>query len=335
MPTEKFANNAITTLNGGINNAVSSLVVTSASLFPSVGQFRIRIDNEIMIVTAVAGTTFTVTRGAEGTSAASHSDGATIRHIVTAGGLSQAIADASGWITALDVDFVAEATQTLATDGTYTIGGLSWVKSNSANEAASMTVTNGSGLIIQPSSSTDIGGATRSAPMIRFVLSDLGYTGLNYSSKVRLWFYNSTDTIASDYQNVFGIVDDGSTVREYAALRGRVGAGTNGLLQRNVISSANTDLALTLAHASTNRVIMMELDALQAVNVRMFYGSFGSTWPDVKDLNLMGKNAAITAATTLGSGTKGNTLGISLGASRAGGAALTATIARVRLDVSL
>lgn len=89
MPTEKFANSAVTTLNGGINNAVTSLVVTSATLFPTAGQFRIKIDNEIMIVTNVSGTTFTVTRGAEGTSAASHSNSAVVRHVLTAGALTQ------------------------------------------------------------------------------------------------------------------------------------------------------------------------------------------------------------------------------------------------------
>jgi len=88
MATEQFANNASTTLNGGINNAVTSLVVTSASGFPSSGNFRIIIDSEIMIVTAVSGTTFTVTRNAESTSAASHSNGAAVTCILTAGSIA-------------------------------------------------------------------------------------------------------------------------------------------------------------------------------------------------------------------------------------------------------
>lgn len=82
---ERFTNNASTTLNGAINNAVTSLVVTSASLFPTAGNFRIRIEDEIMLVTAVAGTTFTVTRAYEGTAAASHANAVTVREILTAG----------------------------------------------------------------------------------------------------------------------------------------------------------------------------------------------------------------------------------------------------------
>lgn len=86
MP-ELYANNASTTLNGAINNSVTSLIVTSATGFPASGNFRIIIDTEIILVTAVAGTTFTIVRGQEGTAGASHSNGAAIDHIFTAGAL--------------------------------------------------------------------------------------------------------------------------------------------------------------------------------------------------------------------------------------------------------
>lgn len=84
MSIEQYANNPITTLNGSINNSVTTLTVISASLFSTSGNFRILIDSEIMLVTAVSGTTFTVTRGVEGTSGASHTSGATITGILTA-----------------------------------------------------------------------------------------------------------------------------------------------------------------------------------------------------------------------------------------------------------
>lgn len=95
MSTEKFANDASSTLNGSINSIVTSLIVTSATPFPSAGQFRIRIDLEILLVTGVSGTTFTVTRGVEGTTATSHANGAVVAHIITAGSLAQARADAT------------------------------------------------------------------------------------------------------------------------------------------------------------------------------------------------------------------------------------------------
>jgi hypothetical protein len=93
MSTEKFTTNAVTTLNGAIDNSTTSVVVTSAASFPSTAQFRIRIDSELMLVTGVSSNTFTVTRGIEGTSAASHVDTSIVAQVFTAAGLKQILAD--------------------------------------------------------------------------------------------------------------------------------------------------------------------------------------------------------------------------------------------------
>jgi hypothetical protein len=87
MSLEQFANEYSTTLQGSITAGATSLVVSSATGAPGV-PFRLKIDDEILLVTAVAGTTYTVTRGQEGTPAASHADGAAVEHILTAGGLA-------------------------------------------------------------------------------------------------------------------------------------------------------------------------------------------------------------------------------------------------------
>src|SRR5690348_6298844 len=85
---EQFANLAQTTLNGAINNSVTSITVASSSGFPSSAQYRVRVESEIMLVTAGAGTTsWTVTRGAEGTTAVAHSTGVSVYHVLTAGAL--------------------------------------------------------------------------------------------------------------------------------------------------------------------------------------------------------------------------------------------------------
>lgn len=94
MSSEKYANLASTTLSAAIaDGTVTSITVTSAALFPSSGQFRIKIDSEILLVTTVSGTTWTVTRGVEGTTAAAHTNASTVTHILTKGGLDQVIAD--------------------------------------------------------------------------------------------------------------------------------------------------------------------------------------------------------------------------------------------------
>ncbi len=72
------ASGVSTTLNGAINNSVTALTLTSASGFPS-APYTILIGTEEIRVTASSGTTVSaMTRGWDGTTAASHSNGDTI-----------------------------------------------------------------------------------------------------------------------------------------------------------------------------------------------------------------------------------------------------------------
>ncbi len=96
---EKYTNDATTTLASGINNSVTSLSVSSATGFPTSGNFRIKIGSEIILVTAVSGTTFTVTRGQESTTGASHSGGDPVTHVLTAGALNAIRGDILGYDT--------------------------------------------------------------------------------------------------------------------------------------------------------------------------------------------------------------------------------------------
>ncbi|MFG3287269.1 hypothetical protein ACGF3G_00395 [Streptomyces sp. NPDC048179] len=71
---------AATTLSAAISTtSATSITVTSAAGFPSSGNYNIQIDSEVMTVTAGQGTTtWTVTRGVNGSTAATHSGGATV-----------------------------------------------------------------------------------------------------------------------------------------------------------------------------------------------------------------------------------------------------------------
>jgi hypothetical protein len=70
---------AITSLNGGINAITTTVVLSDASLFPSSGTNFIQIDSEEISYTGITGSTLTgVTRGVRNTTAASHSNGATV-----------------------------------------------------------------------------------------------------------------------------------------------------------------------------------------------------------------------------------------------------------------
>ena len=81
---------AITTTGG------TSITVTSEAGFPAV-DFIISIDTEAMLVTNVSTTTWTVTRGYEGSTAATHTNGTAIYHDWSAGEAStiQSLVDAT------------------------------------------------------------------------------------------------------------------------------------------------------------------------------------------------------------------------------------------------
>lgn len=87
MAREQIVNNAISYLSGAITGADTSIPISDASAFPSVGDFVIIIDSEIIQVTSVSGDTLTCVRGYEGTSNVPHDDGSVVAHILTAGSL--------------------------------------------------------------------------------------------------------------------------------------------------------------------------------------------------------------------------------------------------------
>ena len=87
MAREQFVNNAVSYLSSPIDAVETELTVVDSSQFSSGGDFVILIDRELIQVTLVTGSTFTCVRGYESTSAATHSSGAVVALIVTAGSL--------------------------------------------------------------------------------------------------------------------------------------------------------------------------------------------------------------------------------------------------------
>lgn len=97
--SEVFTNQASTTVSSGGTDApspgtVETWTVTSSASFPSastgVSQFHVcdtaeSASSEIIAVTNVSGTTWTVTRGAESTTPVGHASGFTIQQVMTAG----------------------------------------------------------------------------------------------------------------------------------------------------------------------------------------------------------------------------------------------------------
>ena len=108
-----------TTLASSINSSVTSITVASGTANTLLGgvtmvansQFTVAIDpdtinEEIVFITAgPSGSTFTVTRGQAGSSAISHSTGATVKHVLTSDDLNAfeagSVDDAGGTVTGL------------------------------------------------------------------------------------------------------------------------------------------------------------------------------------------------------------------------------------------
>ena len=80
FPYGAFQDTAYTTLNGGINNSVTTITVVSTANFPTAGQ--IRIASEVITYTGITSTTFTgCTRGARGSANVAHSTGVAVTKI--------------------------------------------------------------------------------------------------------------------------------------------------------------------------------------------------------------------------------------------------------------
>ena len=90
MPRRYYSSTAVeTTLTAQVSNSATTLPVASTSGFPGSTPYTLILDEgtvseEIVTVTAVASLNLTVTRGADGTTAVSHSNGATVKHGVSA-----------------------------------------------------------------------------------------------------------------------------------------------------------------------------------------------------------------------------------------------------------
>jgi hypothetical protein len=96
--TFTFSNNWVgdvgqtsTSLNGAVDNVQTTLTVNTGGHFPAPGfaGFEIAVENERMQVTAVSGTTWTVIRGRDGTTAAAHASGVSITMSLEAALLQQ------------------------------------------------------------------------------------------------------------------------------------------------------------------------------------------------------------------------------------------------------
>ena len=93
-------NNVGSTLNGAVDDVVTTWTVVDGTDFPAAFPYHVSADAEIAEVTGKTGNVLTVIRGQEGTTAAAHSNGTDVELLVTA----EAITELQDAINALETD---------------------------------------------------------------------------------------------------------------------------------------------------------------------------------------------------------------------------------------
>lgn len=91
MALEQIHNFGHALLAEDLDTSETVVTVTSGAVFATDGEFRVQVGTELMLVSAVAGNDLTVTRGIEGTTAATHTAGDPIDARLTAAGIVRII----------------------------------------------------------------------------------------------------------------------------------------------------------------------------------------------------------------------------------------------------
>ena len=195
MATETFSNNASSTLSMSVDNVVTLLSVVDGSSFPSSGQFRLKINNELMLCISRFGDNLVVARAQEGTSAASHASGDAVVHIVTAAALTQL-----KWEAGSIEDSIISPTSLSGSVDNYNPTGLSMARHIRQSCSSASTLTglaaqeSGQRIVVHnvstsaPNTLTLNHEDTNSTALNRFTLPGLTNVTLPTGGSVELWY---------------------------------------------------------------------------------------------------------------------------------------------------
>jgi hypothetical protein len=251
----------------------------------------------------------------------------------------------SAWATALDLDFTAESNQTLSSDTTYTIGGITWTKVNSANDQTSMAVTNGTGLVISPKNNTNTySGVTRSCPYIYTDIASI-IPGYYIDQPLRIWIYISAETnFGTVVADAVGIAVDNlststSTLSMFSGRRSVFVGPVKSIDAARATAAAPTFTANPSALDNTDRVIMLQLPiGIFQSEFALYQGSNSVIWPALSSLIPRARGAtaglALSMTGTVQDIVTGLPAKLVVYGQRASNTATppTYTIARIRLD---
>lgn len=186
----------------------------------------------------------------------------------------------SGWQTVIDFDFSLQSNQVLASDGMWSIGGLSWKKENTSHESAAMDVSHNVGLVITPSTS---GGSSyvsaRTSPLLRLPLSAFLPSTVDFGTRIRIYvaFGASGTDHTSNAAGRIQVVGVDSDSTDFMLALGHNDVGLTGTPSRDFASTyaaGQTGTPNPLATAGNpadpnNKCLLWELDSLMGTAVRL------------------------------------------------------------------
>lgn len=254
--------------------------------------------------------------------------------VSSAGGKAN-ISVPTSWITAMDLDFTAQTTQTLSPDGNYTIGSYTFAKINSAHDSTAMVLTNGVGVVIVPDSASNYYTTTRTLPALTVNLTDI-IPNLTLTSRVRAWLYISAYNGAANYDAADLAIENPTSNSNYSIRKiyntsSRFYAGSlyNGSNRTDIYSSVV---------ANTNNVIVVDLiGGVVGYMASQCVGTWSSGWPAPSSL-LPVALCGVGSTTEVNLEAAGATSlwKVLIGANRNGsGTALSVTLARLKIEYIL
>lgn len=247
----------------------------------------------------------------------------------------------TNWVTAIDLDFSAEANQTLSSDTTYSIGGVTWTKVNSSADRVAMAVVNGSGLVIQPNAGSSIyNGTSRTCPYLYADMASI-IPGFYLDIPLRIWLYVSVDNITASGDGCGMSLDNLSTNTNTTSIftvRRVNNGGTKSIEYNGVITG--TSIAF-IANSSlldnSDRVLMWTLPVGRFNGLSTLHsGAYSSGFPAVTSMVPRGRGgvqSSIQQFTSSQDFITGLPIKLSLFAHRfTSTTLLSCTIARIRID---
>lgn len=294
---------------------------------------------------SASGSTVPFTLTASGAAAGTYGDATHVSQVtvdakgrVTAASSVAITGSGGGWTTAFDLDFTAQTTATLSTDGNYTIGGLTWTKGNSSSDATAMQLTNGTGLTIRPISASDMGGgpSNTTAPFLWTPLSGLGLSSYDWQTSLRILLSIGSENGAADF-DFTGIALCTQPVPGTGIALGFIeyyGHSSSAHVAQLAYFVNKTRAGLANFKINTQKTILFSVDQLAATSMQTFEAaalSAGAAFPAPNTFDPTGRETGL--ADINASGAVATSLGILICAARAGSAtAFAPVIQRLRVD---